>query len=89
MTQKKLKVKEIVHDHMSMGIETNWEQANDLWEVMDAGWNFVGVLFMVRNYSYTGLAMMRALHECRFFCAVAKPRLQRTLIEGFFNECFR
>ena len=56
---------------------------------MDAGWNFVGVLFMVRNYSYTGLAMMRALHECRFFCAVAKPRLQRTLIEGFFNECFR
>ena len=78
-------MKEIVHDNMSMGSETNLEQANDLWGVMDAGWNFVWVLFIVRNYSYTGVAMMKGLHECRFFCAVAKPRLQRTLIEEVFN----
>ena len=88
-SQKKLKVKGIINDSMSMGIQTDWEHASDLWEVMDAGWNYIGVLFMMRNYSYTGLAMMRCLHECRYFCGVAKPKLQRTLIEGFFNECLR
>ena len=105
-SQKKLKVKEVTEDHLSMGIQTHWAQANDVWEVMDAGiipnlgtckhfimnsgFNYVAVLFMVRNYSYSGLAMLRCLHEVRYFCRVANgPKQQRTLIESFFNECLK
>ena len=64
-SQKKMKVREVTEDHLSMGIQTHWAQANDVWEVMDAGFNYVAVLFMVRNYSYSGLAMLRCLHEVR------------------------
>ena len=61
-----------------------------MWEVIDAGFNYMAVEFMVRRYSYTALAMMRCLHDVRYFCGVApNPKLQRKLIEDFFNECFR
>ena len=88
--QKHLKVREVANEELSMGIQTVWEQASSVWEVMDAGFNYVAVEFMTRNYNYTGLAMLRVLHECRYFCGVASnPKQQRTLIECFFNECFK
>ena len=64
MEKKKLmKVVEIGSEGYSMGMQTNWAQASTVWEVMDAGFNYMAVEFMIRNYNYTALAMMRCLHD--------------------------
>ena len=45
---------------------------------------------MVRNYSYTGLAMIRVLHDSRYFCGVAEtPKMQMLLLEQYWNECLK
>ena len=87
---KKIKVQDVGVDKFYMGVETEWKNARYVWEVVEAGFNYMAVEFMIRNYSYTALAMMRTLHECRYFCGVApNPKTQRHLLEGFFNECFK
>ena len=88
---KRLKVHEQdKNDELSMGIQTHWEDADSVWEAMDAGFNYVAVEFQIRQYNYSPLAMLRCLHECRNFCGVASsPRQQSTLIEGFWNECLK
>ena len=63
--KKKIKVYEVGNDEFGMGVQTHWEQASTVWEVMDAGLNFLAVEWMIRNYSFTALAMIRCLHECR------------------------
>ena len=86
---KKLKV-DRQDDEYSMGIQTSWLDASDVFEVVDAGWNYLSLEFMVRGYSYAGIAIMRCLHEVRFFAGVATgAKQQRTLIECYFNECFK
>ena len=89
--KKRIKVQDVAVDEFYLGVQTQWINATQVWEVVEAGLNFMAVEFMVRRYSHTALAMIRALHECRYFCGVAQgnPKLQRTLIESFFNECFR
>ena len=73
-----------------MGLQTQWSSPDTVFEAVDAGFNMVAIEYMVRNYSYTGLAMLRCLHDVRYFCGVSvTPKMQRTLIEGFFNECLQ
>jgi len=62
MNKKKMAIHEVGKDSFAMGVE--------VWEVMDAGLNYIAVEFMVRQYSYTGPAMIGCLHECRYFCGV-------------------
>ena len=88
--KKKLKVKEVASDEYEMGVQTKWEGAHDIHEVMSAGLNFLAAEYMTRPYSYTAIAMIRALHEVRFFVGVApSTRIQKSLIEQFFNDCFK
>ena len=91
MVKKKvMKVLEVGEEDFSMGMRTNWEQASTVWEVMDAGFNYMAVEFMIRRYSYSALAMMRCLHDVRCFCGVTtNPKDQRSLLEDFFNECMK
>ena len=87
---KKIKVNEIANNEFSMGLETQWLPATEVFEVVDAGFNYLCCEFMIRGYSYTAIAMMRCLHEVRYFCGVCggSPKLQRVLIESYFNDCF-
>ena len=89
-TGKRLKVNEIATNEFSMGIETQWLPATEVFEVVDAGFNYLCCEFMIWGYSYTAIAMMRCLHEVRYFCGVCggSPKLQRILIESYFNDCF-
>ena len=88
--KKILKVTEIGSDDFAMGVQTNWSEATTVYEVMDAGFNYLAVEFMVRQYSYTALAMMRCLHDVRYFCGVTtNPKDQRNLLEDFFNDCLK
>ena len=70
MNKKKMAIHEVGKDSFAMGVEKDWATANTVWEVMDAGLNYIAVEFMVRQYSYTGPAMIGCLHECRYFCGV-------------------
>ena len=59
-----------------------------MWEVVDGAMNMMALEFMVRQYSYAALAIIRCVHECRYFCGVVKnPKEQRSLLENYFNEC--
>ena len=72
---KKLSVKTVGEDYFDMGLEKEWASPNKVWDVMDSAFNFIAVEHMVRSYSYAGLAMLRCLHECRYFCGVvSNPR---------------
>ena len=68
---KKIQVQELGSDQFSMGVQTNWEGANDVHEVFSGGLNFLAAEHMTRQYSYTGIAMIWCLHEVRFFVDVA------------------
>ena len=82
-------VENLGYDQFSMGVKTVWDQTESVWDVVDGGFNYVAAEFMTRSYSYTGIAMMRCLHECRYFCGVSPtPKKQRDLLESFFNKCF-
>ena len=73
-----------------MGIDTHWSTVDSVYEVVDAGFNHLCVEFMIRNYSYSAIAIMRGLHECRYFCGVApNPKQQRILVEAYYNECLK
>ena len=88
--RKKVAIQQVGEDQYAMGVETKWESPNTVWEAMEAAMNFMAVEHMVRQYPYTGLAMMRCLHACKYFCGVAaSAKQQRMLIENFFNECFK
>ena len=87
---KKIQVQELGSDQFSMGVQTNWEGANDVHEVFSGGLNFLAAEHMTRQYSYSGIAMIRCLHEVRFFVGVApNTKVQKGLIEQFFNDCFK
>ena len=93
---KRFKVREVTSDKFSMGIQTQWDNAETVWEVMDAGFNFLGAEWMIRNYSHAGLAMIRVLHDSRYFCGVTSsatgvpnPKEQRKILEQYFNKCLK
>ena len=90
-SKKNLKVSGILTEDFSMGIGTEWTPADTVWEVVDAGFNLLCAEHMIRQYSYTGISMLRALHEIRYFCGVTSgnPKLQRTLLESFYNKCLK
>ena len=85
--KKKAKVYgEVYDDEFSMGISTDWKTASDVFEVVDAGWNYLSLEFMVRGYSHAGIAIMRCLHEVRYFTGVTTgSKQQRLIIENYFN----
>ena len=88
--KKLLKVLEVGSEDFSMGVQTNWAHATQVWEAMDALFNYVAIEFMIRPYNYSALAMLRCLHDIRYFAGSApNAKMQRTLIEDFCNECFR
>ena len=52
--------------------------------------NYIGTDWMIRNYSYTGLAMLRVLHDSRYFCGVSSsPKNQMIILEQYINECLK
>ena len=90
VVKKRLKMYNVDEDHLNMGIHTHWSPADSVYEVVDAGFNHLCVDFMIRNYSYSAIAILRGLHECRYFCGVApNPKEQRTLVEAYYNECLK
>lgn len=59
----------------SGGGTSSWEFAETkslknavkLEEVVEAGLNYQEIVFMVRNWDWTGVAVMRVAHACRYF----------------------
>ena len=65
-SKKKVRVQEIGQDEFSMGVETQWQPADTVFEVVDAGFNFLCLEHMIRPYSYTAIAMIRCLHDSKY-----------------------
>ena len=78
-SRKKLAITEVGEDQYNMGVETKWEGADTVWEAMDAGLNFLAAQHMIRQYSYSGLAMLRCLHACRYLSFLDVFMILKTL----------
>ena len=88
--KKQIKVHEVSDELFAMGVQQHWDNASSVFEVVDAGLNYMAVEHMIRPYSYSPIAIFRVLHESRFYCGVAiDAKQQRMLLEAFFNECFK
>ena len=88
--KKQIKVHEVSDELFAMSVQQHWDTASSVWEVVDAGFNYLAVEHMIQPYSYSPIAMFRVLHESRYFCGVCPdPKQQRLLLESFFNECFK
>jgi hypothetical protein len=64
-SKKKIRIQDIGTDEFAMGVQTQWEGATTVYEAVDGVFNIVGVEWMVRSYSYSGISMINALHRCR------------------------
>ena len=73
--KKMARVEEVGPDGFNVGLGTEWNNAQYVWEVVEAGFNYMAVEHMVRNYSYTALAMMRTLHETRSVTVLGHVRI--------------
>lgn len=63
----------------------------DTFEIMDAVLNYSSLVYMIRPWSYEALALIRALHESRYFFNVAQDGPQQKLllhqtVEAVFSD---
>ena len=70
-----------------------WEEADNLWELMDGVKNYVGAVHMIRHFSYEALALDRVLHQTRYFARPSEEsnpgnpgKLQLELSKKLFND---
>ena len=56
----------------SLGVGREWLKPSSAWDVIGACLNYCSGVFMTRNYSHEGIALMQALHECRYYFNVCR-----------------
>ena len=72
-------------EHASFG--HRWAEPQTCFEVMDGVFNIVNSIYAIRPYSYEGHAILRGLHQCRYFYNVCSgPAEQRKLLEHGVNR---
>ena len=63
------------------------EDASDTFELVEAVLNYLACTYMIRNYSYEGIALVRALHHVRFFFNVCSSEAQqKKLLAGSIDR---
>ena len=65
----------------------DFQEAKGVWECVDAVFNYAMSLMMIRPDDWTGLLLLRTLHECRYFCHPQfDAKMQKELIMAFFDQ---
>lgn len=65
----------------------DFQEPKGVWECVDAVFNYAMSLMMIRPDDWTGLLLLRTLHECRYFCHPQfDAKTQRELIMAFFDQ---
>ena len=90
--EKKLKFQIQTTDddqHLLMG-GRNYTDCKTVYETVESVLNYCGLVYMVRPYSYEGLALFRCLHHVKYFygCYPDDAKEQKKLLEKFVSEVF-
>ena len=65
----------------------DFQEPKGVWECVDAVFNYAMTLMMIRPDDWTGLLLLRTLHECRYFCHPQfDAKTQKELIMAFFDQ---
>ena len=75
-------------------LTAKWEEAENLFELVEAVHNFVAAVHQIRSYSYEGIVLSMVLHRVRFFARPAEEaknpkKMQMKLISALFSEVLR
>ena len=78
-------------DEGGMHVESyiTWNEAGTVKELIEAVMNYAAATFMIRPWDYSGLVLLRCLHEVNFFALTSRDvREQRDLISEFVEDVF-
>ena len=65
----------------------NYVECKTVFDVVESVLNLVAVVHQIRPYSYEGLAIIRCLHQIKFFYGCTDdPKVQKTLLEKLVSE---
>ena len=66
-----------------------WAEAGSVKEIVEAVHNYTAALFMVRPWDYSGLVILRCLHDVAFFAITSRsPKEQKELVLEFIDAAF-
>ena len=74
-----------------MHVETyiSWNEAGTVKEMVQAVLNYTAAVFMVRPWDFSGLVLIRCLHDVNFFALTSRSaKEQRDLVSEFVEDCF-
>ena len=74
-----------------MHIDTfvTWNEAGTVKEMVEAVLNYLASIFMIRPWDYSGLVILRCLHDVSFFALTSRTaREQKDLVSEFVEEVF-
>ena len=68
----------------------NYTENKTIFETVESVLNYCGLVYMIRPWSFEGLALIRSLHHVKFFygCYPDDAREQKKLLEKFISEIF-
>ena len=75
----------------SMHIESyvTWNEAGSVKEMVESVLNYAAVVFMVRPWDFSGIVLLRCLHEVNFFALTSRTaKEQRDLVSEFVEDVF-
>ena len=74
-----------------MHVETyvSWNEAGTVKEMVQAVLNYAAAVFMVRPWDFSGLVLIRCLHDVNFFALCSRDsKERRDLVSEFVEDCF-
>ena len=67
-------------------VEENWDEANDMKDIIDGLWNYLAACFQIRPWDWTPLVIGRVCHETGYFSGCSNSRSQqKSITEEFIN----
>ena len=74
---------------MTIDTFVTWAEAGSMKEIIESVFNYTAALYMVRPWDYSGIVMLRCLHEIGYFAITSRTaKEQRDLAMEFVEEAF-
>ena len=74
---------------MTIDTFVTWAEAGSMKEIVESVYNYTAALYMVRPWDYSGLVMLRCLHDVAYFAITSRTaKEQRDLALEFVEEAF-
>ena len=78
-------------DGTTGAFQHDYVEAQGVWQVVDAVWNYTTALRSIRPSDYSGHLIMKTMHDMRFFAGACKSnhKLQLKMLKDFVDNVLR